>query len=132
MEQPMAGLFQVLWGKPDGTFQAAEALKGTDDKPLVIPLGTDKNAVVDVICTRPMAVDWDGDGNLDLITGNFAGTFYLFMGEGKGRFKPKGELVTSENGQLKIRALQPAGKRVMPAADFLRGQPIRPGQTFGG
>jgi hypothetical protein len=103
MDQPMAGLFQVLWGKLDGTFRAAEALKGTDDKPLLIPLGIDKNAVIDVICTRPMAIDWDGDGNLDLIAGNFTGTFYLFMGEGKGRFKPKGELITSENGPLKIR-----------------------------
>ena len=38
MEQPMAGLFQVLWGKADRTFQPAEALKGTDDEPLLIPL----------------------------------------------------------------------------------------------
>jgi hypothetical protein len=105
-EQPMAGLFQVLWGKEDGTFQPAEVLKGTDDQPLLIPLDTANKdrAIVDVICTRPTAVDWDGDGNLDIITGNFGGTFYLFMGEGKGRFQPKGELVnSSENSPLKIR-----------------------------
>jgi hypothetical protein len=100
MERPMAGLFQVLWGKSDGTFQAAEVLKGTDDNPLLIPLRTGENAWIDGICTRPTAVDWDGDGNLDLITGNFTGTFYLFMGEGKGRFQPKGEFVTSEDGPL--------------------------------
>ena len=99
----MAGLFQVLWGKSDRTFQPAEALKGTDGNPLLIPVGTDTNSWIDGICTRPTAVDWDGDGHLDLITGNFSGTFYLFMGEGKGRFQPKGELVTSENGPLKIR-----------------------------
>jgi hypothetical protein len=105
MEQPMAGLFQVLWGKSDGTFQPAEVLKGTDDKPLLIPLEKDKQnqGIIEVICTRPMAVDWDGDGKLDLITGNFAGTFYLFKGEGKGRFQPKGELITGDNGPLKIR-----------------------------
>ena len=99
----MAGLFQVLWGKSDGTFQTAEALKGSDDKPLLIPVGTEKEAWIDGICTRPTAVDWDGDGKLDLISGNFTGTFYLFMGEGKGRFQPKGERVTSENSPLKIR-----------------------------
>ncbi len=101
----MAGLFQVLWGKPDGTFQAAETLKGTDGKPLLIPLEKDKQiqGIIEVICTRPMAVDWDGDGKLDLITGNFAGTFYLFKGEGKGRFQPKGELISGDDGPLKIR-----------------------------
>ena len=98
----MAGLFQVLWGKPDGTFQKAEVLKGTDDEPLLIPLGTDKDAWIDCICTRPTAVDWDGDGKLDLIAGNFTGTFYLFMGEGKGRFLPKGQLITSDKNPLKI------------------------------
>jgi hypothetical protein len=100
----MAGLFQVLWGKSDGTFQTAETLKGTDDNPLLIPVGTEERAWIDGICTRPTAVDWDGDGKLDLISGNFTGTFYLFMGEGKGRFHPKGELVTSEDkSPLKIR-----------------------------
>jgi hypothetical protein len=100
--QPMAGLFQVLWGKADGTFQKAEELKGTDGEPLLIPLGPGKDAWIDGICTRPTAVDWDGDGNLDLVVGNFTGTFYLFMGEGKGRFLPKGELIATDNGPLKI------------------------------
>lgn len=106
----MAGLFQVLWGKEDRTFQPAETLKGADDEPLLIPLEQDKNKsnpnmnenIVNVICTRPTAVDWDGDGDLDIITGNFGGTFYLFLGEGKGKFQPKGELITCENGPLKI------------------------------
>ena len=37
MEQAMAGLFQVLYGKADGTFRRAEVLKGTDGEPLIIP-----------------------------------------------------------------------------------------------
>jgi hypothetical protein len=101
-EQPMAGLFQVLWGKSDGTFQTAEVLNGTDDQPLLIPLGTENQAWIDCICTRPFAVDWDADGDLDLISGNFSGTFYLFLGEGNGQFQPQGELVTSDDGPLKI------------------------------
>ena len=38
MEQAMAGLFQVLHGKEDGTFRRAEVLKGTDGEPLIIPV----------------------------------------------------------------------------------------------
>jgi hypothetical protein len=34
----MAGLFQVLYGKADGTFRGAEVLKGTDGEPLIIRL----------------------------------------------------------------------------------------------
>jgi hypothetical protein len=109
-EQPMAGLFQVLRGKEDKTFQPAETLKGSDGEPLLIPLEQNDEKpnqnhnpkIIDVICTRPTAVDWDRDGDLDIITGNFGGTFYLFMGEGKGKFQPKGELVTCVDGPLKI------------------------------
>ena len=39
--------------------------------------------------------------------------------------------IATGDGHLRIKQLQPAGKRVMPAGDFLRGQPIRPGQKFG-
>ncbi|MBS0261100.1 MAG: VCBS repeat-containing protein [Planctomycetes bacterium] len=85
----MAGLFQVLYGKPDGKFGKAEVLNGTDGKPLIIP--ADREHIVDAICTRPFAVDWNGDGHLDLVVGNFKGTFYWFRGEGKGAFHPEPE-----------------------------------------
>lgn len=87
-DQPMAGLLQVLWGRPDGTFAKAEALTGTDGKPLVLPDDDGDDDVVDRICTRPFACDLDGDGHLDLVVGNFRGTFAWFRGEGKGRFAP--------------------------------------------
>lgn len=101
MEQPMAGLFQVLWGQKDGTFKQAAVLNGTDGKPLIIPVkgGNDQT---ENICTRPAAVDWNGDGHLDLVVGNFAGSFYLFTGEGRGKFKPKPELLTAGQSRLKI------------------------------
>ena len=98
--QPMAGLFQVLWGQSDGTFHAAAVLQGTDDEPLIIP--ADPKAIIENICTRPTAVDWDADGDLDLVVGNFAGSFYVFTGEGKGRFLPEPRKIMTDDGPLKI------------------------------
>ncbi len=96
----MAGLFQVLHGKADGTFRRAEVIKGTDGEPLIIPLNG--RQMTENICTRPFAVDWDGDGHLDLVVGNFAGTFYLFKGQGKGKFLPQPEEIKAHQQLLKI------------------------------
>ena len=95
----MAGLFQVLYGKGDGTFRKAEVLKGTDGEPLIIPI---KEPMTENICTRPFAVDWNGDGQLDLVVGNFTGTFYWFKGEGMGRFDPKAEKIMAGASPLQI------------------------------
>ncbi len=99
-DEKMAGLFQVLKGQADGTFKPAEALHGSDGNPLIIPAEGDN--WIDNICTRPFAVDWDGDKDLDLVVGNFTGTFYLFKGEGKGRFLPVPEQLKADDHPLKI------------------------------
>jgi hypothetical protein len=96
-EREEAGLLYVLYGKPDGTFRKAEVLKGTDGQPLTIPAKGDK------ICTRPFAVDWDGDGHLDLVVGNAAGTFYWFKGQGRGKFLPRPELIKAGGAPLRIK-----------------------------
>jgi hypothetical protein len=101
MDKDMAGLFQVLYGNKDGTFRKAEVLKGTDGEPLIIPT-KDDGQVTEKICTRPFAVDWAGDGKLDLIVGNFSGTFYRFKGEGKGKFAPTPEILMADGKPLKL------------------------------
>lgn len=99
----MAGLFQVLWGRPGGRFKKAAVLDGTDKEPLIIP--ADEKEIIKAICTRPSAVDWDGDGDLDLVVGNFAGSFHLFTGQGAGKFDPKpAALIVGATGEpLKIK-----------------------------
>jgi hypothetical protein len=98
-EQPMAGLFQVLWGQKGGTFKKACTLNGTDGKPLIIPSKGDDD-VVESICTRPFAVDWNGDGKLDLVVGTFSGSLYLFLGEGGGKFQPKPQRIMAGGSAL--------------------------------
>ncbi len=113
MDSDMAGLFQVLWGTEAGTFKKAKALKGTDGKPLILELtkprriwgfkiSNDDNALLDKICTRPTAVDLNGDGKLDIVSGNFAGSFAVFAGEGKGRFAPKPTMLTANGTRIRV------------------------------
>lgn len=103
--EPMAGHFQVLYGTPDGGFKKAVPLKGSDGEILEIELAekfTKKEPEMWRICTRPTAVDWDSDGDLDLVVGNFYGSFILIKGEGKGVFSPKAEVIMSGSKVLKI------------------------------
>jgi hypothetical protein len=105
MGESMAGLFQVLWGQPGGQFKKAEPLRGTDGKELIIPVKGNPGQGEDwinSICTRPFAIDWDSDGDLDLVVGNFPGTFFLFTGEGKGRFDPVPAQIMAGDKPLKI------------------------------
>lgn len=100
-DKDMAGLFQVLWGKSDGTFGKAQVLNGSDGQPLLLPKSDD---ITDRICTRAFAVDLDGDGNLDLVAGNFSGTFAWFRGEGKGKFAPTSTWLEHDGKPLRVDA----------------------------
>jgi hypothetical protein len=100
----MAGLLQVLYGNKDRTFRSAAALAGTDGKPLILPAGTGQNDVIDKICTRPFACDLDGDKKLDIVAGNFRGTFGFFKGEGGGKFAPTATWLEAAGRRMAVEA----------------------------
>jgi hypothetical protein len=102
--QDMAGLFQVLWGEKGGTFAQAKVLAGSDGQELVLPAGGSKDVDVDRICTRPFAADLDGDGKLDIVSGNFAGTFAFFHGEGAGKFAPSATWLEADGARMSVPA----------------------------
>ena len=99
MEQDMAGLFQVLWGKPGRKFGKAAVLNGSDGEPLILSgSGGGENADITKICTRAFAVDLDADGDLDLVSGNFRGTFAWFEGLGGGKFAAESKWLEGVSG----------------------------------
>ena len=101
-DEDMAGLFQVLYGSKDGTFKKPAALDGSDGKPLILPAGTGQGDVIDRICTRPFACDLDGDKKLDIVAGNFRGTFGFFKGEGGGKFNPKATWLEADGRAMAV------------------------------
>ena len=103
-EPNMAGLFQVLHGKEDRSFGRAKALSGSDDELLIIETGGADVDVTDKICTRPFAVDFDGDGKLDIVSGNFTGTFALFRGVDGGNFASRHEWLETDGERLRVDA----------------------------
>ncbi|MHC4893288.1 MAG: FG-GAP repeat domain-containing protein [Planctomycetota bacterium] len=96
----MAGLFQVLWGGERG-FAEATPLFGSDGEALIIARGQGDDERVR-ICTRPSACDLNGDGHLDLLAGNFEGTFHVFWGEEGHTFAPQSEPLSGDEGLLDL------------------------------
>ncbi len=100
----MAGLLQVLHGDGKGGFSPPEVLLADDGEPLIIGNSEveDDGGDVERICTRAAAGDLDGDGDLDLVVGNFEGTFYFVEGLGKGRFSATSRKLQAEGKPLSV------------------------------
>jgi hypothetical protein len=65
------GDLYVFIKQPDGTYAAGEKIMGRDEEPV--------NAGPAAAC---YLVDWDGDGDLDIVVGNISGEVFLFINEG--------------------------------------------------
>jgi len=88
-EPGMVAPVWVLYGTGEGDFEEAVALRNTDGAHVVLR-DKDNAEMTERICTEPFAYDWDGDGDLDLLIGNFQGTFLLAMNTGTAK-EPKFE-----------------------------------------
>ena len=80
-----AGQIQILHGQDGNKFAAATALLNAAGKPLensVLPGGNDDPNITNNICTQQHAVDYDGDGVLDMVVGSFGPHFFFYKNEG--------------------------------------------------
>lgn len=78
------GDISVFFRNADGTFAAGEFLKDPDGKNANggPPWKSAKKPEMDSLAAAPWLVDWDDDGDLDLLIGNIAGHVVLLTNEG--------------------------------------------------
>ena len=84
---PQAGYLMILTGTDEGDFEGAIPLINAAGDPLLnVPLAKDQEENYDInniemsnICTAQHAVDYDGDGDLDLVTGCMENSFFVFI-----------------------------------------------------
>jgi hypothetical protein len=105
-------LFRGLGG---GKFAQRETLRGSDGKPVLrVP---DQKQKVQSFGSWPVLVDWDNDGDLDLLVGGFDGTIFGRINEGSSKspkLAAKNIQVDSDGKQLKV----PSGHAAIAVADW--------------
>ncbi|MBK8975661.1 MAG: VCBS repeat-containing protein [Planctomycetes bacterium] len=79
----------IYWfrGLGGGAFAAGDMLKGPDGAPLHAghEWKSERDPDLDSLAAAPWLVDWDGDGDLDLLVGNIAGHVVLIRNDGDAR-----------------------------------------------
>ncbi|MCP5065236.1 MAG: hypothetical protein GY946_01605 [bacterium] len=80
--RPMVGPVYVLYRTEKGDYEEAVALKTEEGKHIPMRGDPAKVDMTERICTEPHAADLDGDGDLDLLIGNFQGTFLVSLNVG--------------------------------------------------
>jgi hypothetical protein len=89
-EGAQAGHIYILYGEGGLSFSPAEPLLNEEGKPLENILiskedyesGDGGDRITEAICTHQFAVDLDGDGDLDIVNGCFANSFYYYKNNG--------------------------------------------------
>jgi hypothetical protein len=92
----------VFTREPGGDFAAPRPVLGTDGHPVCVTTRGDDGTSSDRDCLRPAAADLDGDGKVDLVVGNFIGTFAFFRGAGNGVFEPATRWMECEGTPLRV------------------------------
>ncbi|MFM7738500.1 MAG: FG-GAP-like repeat-containing protein [Planctomycetota bacterium] len=87
------GHLQLLAGRGGLDFAESTDLLSGEGKPLLNEaLAEDKSNQTSIICVQQHAVDYDGDGDLDLVVGCFGQDFFLYENKGTAG---KPDLVTT-------------------------------------
>ncbi len=109
------GFVYFIQGKENGLFEEPRKMKDRNGN--LIHLGmfwdykdrkwtTDKTIGTNDHGVYPLAVDWDGDGDMDLLFGGTGGSLGIRLNEGtreKARFSEKNSPVTAGKNPIKLR-----------------------------